>query len=124
MKGVFKRRLNPQKSERSTQSIPLLGLIAIYLIVAGIFGFGIWRYARWQVEQTYQNPTLQERIDREFQIQKHSLEVLKALGSLAFVFTAYLALRNLQVAEQNREIAQEKQVAERFSKAVEMLGVG
>ena len=115
MKGVFKSRLNPQRSVRSTQGIPLSRLIAIYLISASVGWLIIWRCARWQVEQTYQTPSLQEQIDREFQTQKHYLEVVKAFGSLAFVLTAYLGWQNWQVA-------QEKQVAERFSKAVEMLG--
>lgn len=71
----------------------------------------------------------QKRIDIENANRENLIKIIQSLGGLAFVFTAYFAWRNLQVAEKNREIAErnwvlaeDKQVAERFTRAVEMLG--
>jgi Pentapeptide repeats (8 copies) len=54
--------------------------------------------------------------------------LLQGLGGAFFFVTAYIALENLKVAEENRETAkktlqmtEDKQVTERFVKAVEML---
>jgi len=124
----MKKSYPTERSFRKPTGIPLWLLISGLLVLSSIAYFGIWKFARWQANQA--NPsTVEEQIELEFKIQKHLFEIVKTFGSLAFVVTAYYAWRNLQIAEQNwqiaeknRELAEDKQVAERFSKAVEMLG--
>lgn len=57
----------------------------------------------------------QEREQVETYTRNIWIESLKASGGLAFVFTAYFAWRNLKAAE-------DKQITDRFSKAVEQIG--
>lgn len=85
--------------------------------------------------------------------RENYLKVIQSFGGLGFLFTGYFAWRNLQTAEKNRELAErtaetnrinaeenrdfaertaevnrklaeDKQVTERFSKAVELLSEG
>ena len=111
----------PTRSSRSTDDIPLGQLIGWLLVGALCVYSGFFAFAKWQANQA-DPQTTKDQIELEFAIQKHLFETVKAFGSLAFVVTAYYAWRNLKVAEQNRELAEDKQVSERFSKAVEMLG--
>lgn len=48
--------------------------------------------------------------------------LIQALGGAFFVITAYFTYRNVRAAEANVKATEEKQVTERFSKAVELLG--
>lgn len=81
----------------------------------------IWWFARWQAKQT--NPaTIQTQIEREFQVQNQLFGFVDVVGKLAFGLTAYLAWQNLELLRHQKVIAEKKQLAERFSKAVEMLG--
>ncbi|QUY45640.1 pentapeptide repeat-containing protein [Acaryochloris marina] len=78
---------------------------------------------------------LKQRIEREentaisreklFQLEnttrENYLKIIQSFGGLGFLLTGYFAWRNLQMAEKNRELAEGKQVTERFSKAVELL---
>ncbi|MEO0536805.1 MAG: pentapeptide repeat-containing protein [Cyanobacteria bacterium P01_A01_bin.123] len=127
-----------RKFERNN-GISLHQLIIGLLTAASLLYLGFFGFAKWQANQAHLE-TVEKRIELEFAIQRHLFELVKAFGSLAFTITAYYAWRNLQVAEQNRKLAEDKleaeitsaeqnrklaevkQVAERFSKAVEMLG--
>ncbi|WP_250124930.1 pentapeptide repeat-containing protein [Chroococcidiopsis sp. CCMEE 29] len=48
--------------------------------------------------------------------------LVQALGGAFFVVTAYFTYRNVRATEANVSAAEEKQVTERFSKAIELLG--
>jgi hypothetical protein len=48
--------------------------------------------------------------------------LVQALGGAFFVVTAYFTYRNVRATEANVRAAEEKQVTERFSKAIELLG--
>lgn len=48
--------------------------------------------------------------------------LVQALGGIFFFVTAYFTYCNLKVAEANLKATEEKQVTERFSKAIELLG--
>lgn len=48
--------------------------------------------------------------------------LIQALGGAFFVVTAYFTYRNVKATEANVRAAEEKQVTERFSKAIELLG--
>ena len=118
------RRSNFLKSSSKKSKDIGIGSLALGLLFSGILlYFGFWIFGRWQANQAIQDKTdVKERIELEFKVQSHLLEVVKAFGNLTFAVTAYYAWRNLKVAEENRELAENRQVTERFSKAVEMLG--
>ena len=72
---------------------------------------GIWKVPQWQANSV-PSITSKERAELE---NANRGTFLQALGGLFFLVTAYFTWRNLQVAE-------DKQVTERFSKAIEQLG--
>lgn len=48
--------------------------------------------------------------------------LIQSLGGAAFFFTAYFTWRNIKTAEANLKATEDKQITERFSKAIEHLG--
>ncbi|WP_309728631.1 pentapeptide repeat-containing protein [Chamaesiphon sp. OTE_75_metabat_556] len=48
--------------------------------------------------------------------------LVQALGGLALIINAYLGFCNFKIGEKNLKVAEDKQVTERFSKAIEHLG--
>lgn len=90
---------------------PLTSLVAIVLMLLSI---ALWKIPQWQAQSA--NPqSPKERIELENTSRDTLLKIIQTFGGLGFIVTAYLAWRNLQVAE-------DKQITERFSKAVEQLG--
>lgn len=117
MGKTFPPSIGPQK----TDGISLWQLLLGLLFAALLTYLGIFSFAKWQANQASPQ-TVKDRIELEFTIQNHLFEAIRIFSSLAFVVTAYYAWRNLKISEQNRILAEDKQVAERFSKSVEMLG--
>jgi Pentapeptide repeats (8 copies) len=71
----------------------------------------VYKLPQWQIEATPFPPTGKERIEAE----NNTRDILiKLFGGIFFIATAGLSWRNLQISE-------DKQVTERFSKAVEQL---
>lgn len=77
-----------------------------------ILGGVVWLLPKWQVNGIDEQIEVR---DRAFIEDAHRRTLIQALGGLFFLTTAYLSRRNLQITEG-------KEVTERFSKAVEMLG--
>lgn len=72
----------------------------------------MWLLPKWQVNGLDEQVEIR---DRAFIEDAHRRTLIQALGGLFFLTTAYLSRRNLQITEG-------KEVTERFSKAVELLG--
>ena len=79
------------------------------LIILGII---VWLLPKWQVSPLDKQVEIR---DRAFIEDAHRRTLIQALGGLFFLTTAYLSRRNLLITEG-------KEVTERFSKAVELLG--
>lgn len=79
----------------------------------------VWRVPQWGIPSTVTGP--KERAELLNDNRGSVVGVIQMIGGLGFIATAYLAWRNLQVVERNYQIAEDKQVTDRFSKAVEML---
>ncbi len=77
-----------------------------------ILGVVVWLLPKWQVNGLDVQVEIR---DRAFIEDAHRRTLIQALGGLFFLTTAYLSRRNLQITEG-------KEVTERFSKAVELLG--
>lgn len=107
-----------------------------------------------RIESEEGNPISREKLfELENTTRENYLKVIQSFGGLGFLLTGYFAWRNLQTAEKNRELAErtaetnrinaeenrdfaertaevnrklaeDKQVTERFSKAVELLSEG
>jgi len=90
-------------------SIPVPFFGGLSLVILGLV---VWLLPKWQVKG------LDEQVefrDRAFIEDAHRRTLIQALGGLFFLTTAYLSRRNLQITEG-------KEVTDRFSKAVELLG--
>lgn len=87
-----------------------IGLLLIVLV---------YKLPQWQIEATPFPPTGKERIEAENNTRDI---LLKGIGGAFFFITAYFSWRNLQTAEKNYQISEDKQITERFGKAVEQLG--
>lgn len=90
-------------------SIPVPFLGGLSLVILGLI---VWLLPKWQVNGLDKQVEFR---DRAFIEDAHRRTLLQALGGLFFLTTAYLSRRNLQITEG-------KEVTERFSKAVELLG--
>lgn len=88
-------------------------------LLVGIFAVGvllaIWKFPQWQVK-AINDP--KERITAETAARA---TLIQGVGGLLLFGTAYISFLNLKATQRNVLIAEEKQVTERFSKAVEML---
>ncbi len=95
-----------QKLFSRKKALSVGGAIAFLALIVGI-----WKVPQWQANSVL-SITSKERAELE---NANRGTFLQALGGLFFLVTAYFTWRNLQVAE-------DKQVTERFSKAIEQLG--
>ena len=95
-----------QKLFSRKKALSIGGAIALLALLVGI-----WKVPQWQANSV-PSITSKERAELE---NANRGTFLQALGGLFFLVTAYFTWRNLQVAE-------DKQVTERFSKAIEQLG--
>jgi uncharacterized protein YjbI with pentapeptide repeats len=78
----------------------------------------VYKLPQWQIEATPFPPTGKERIEAENNTRDI---IIKSFGGIFFLVTAYLSWCNLQTAEKNYQISEDKQITERFGKAVEQL---
>ncbi len=60
--------------------------------------------------------------DKTITLNGISSTIAQALGAVVLGATAYVGYRNFKIGEKNLKVAEEKQVTERFSKAIEHLG--
>jgi len=89
-------------------------LLLLGVVVAGVLA--IIFIPQWQARDM-SNPKDHAIIENAAR-----LTLVQSLGGLFFIFTAYLSFQNLKVTQQNLIATQEKQVTERFAKAIEQLG--
>lgn len=77
----------------------------------------------WLVPQCQLSSKKLSSPDKQAEMENaYRATLVQALGGAFFFVTSYLTWRNLEVAEKNLKITEEKQVTERFSKAIELLG--
>ena len=93
-----------KQNPKQTQSLLLLVLLAALLAV--------WKVPQWQVGNIPLSTEEKARIDAETSAR---VALIQGIGGLLFFVTAGVSWLNLRAT-------QEKQVTERFSKAVEMIG--
>ena len=93
---------------------PLLSWVLI-LSAASLIGYGLWFFVG-EFPKINIPSTLNEKEKRELinSNRENVLKVIQTLAGLGFIGTAFLAWRNSQLTE-------DKNVADRFTKAVEML---
>lgn len=96
-----------------------MGSTAVLLLLVGF----IWRVPQWGLSQSITD----EKVKAELlnANRDNLLKGVQAISGLAFVVTAVLAWKNLQLTEaknvSDRQLTEDKNVTDRFSKAVEML---
>ena len=77
----------------------------------------IWKVPQWQTSGIGVEDKDRAKIENAARSN-----VVQTFGGLFIFVTAYFSWRNLQVTQQNLVVTQEKQVTERFAKAIEQLG--
>jgi uncharacterized protein YjbI with pentapeptide repeats len=83
-----------------------------------ILYFLVWDYPKIQV---IQNPSIEKKDELTVEDKVRSTWI-NAIGGLFFFVTAYFAWKNSDISHKQLLATQEKQITERFSKAVEQLG--
>lgn len=87
--------------------------------VAAAFALAVlWKVPHWQVGQINSLPS-KERFDRVNEARKTLALIVAAMALLA---SFYAVVLNRKVAQRSFALAQEKQLTERFSKAIEQMG--
>src|SRR5215208_6879375 len=105
--------------------------VAVALAVV-VVGLAIWLIPRWQVDRWRRAGITNEEKLAELGVQART-NFTQALGGLALIVTIAItafqvnegrrsADRNLNLAAENLALAEQGQVSERFSRAVEQLG--
>lgn len=93
-------------------------LLSLAVVAVSIF-LAIWKIPQGQVGTNPLNVEEKARIDAETAAR---VVLIQGVGGLLLFTTAGISWLNLKATQRNILIAEEKQVTERFSKAVEMLG--
>jgi hypothetical protein len=102
--------------------------LLVVLLSIGVVSIGVWWWADI-AKQRYKNANKGKITPTEIlSIEKETLDagikILQTIGALGFFFTAYVSWKSLQNAEKSLQSAEDKQITERFSKAVELLSEG
>lgn len=74
----------------------------------------IWRVPQWSLPSDIDKYSSKDRTELLIRNRESIFKLIQTLGGLGFIYTAYLTWLNFQVTE-------DKQVTDRFSKAIEML---
>ncbi|MEB3312041.1 MAG: pentapeptide repeat-containing protein [Snowella sp.] len=119
-------------SNKFKKSFPVIITILLFIVILGI----IWKVPKYQIPND-PSISVQEKITLE---DKARGTLIQVVGGLFFFVTAYFTWRNSEIshkqliatqdklelekktADKNLELADSKQITERFSKAVEQLG--
>jgi uncharacterized protein YjbI with pentapeptide repeats len=91
-------------------------LIAVVIIIGLLLV--VWKIPQWQVGTAPLQVEEKARIDAETSAR---VALIQGIGGLLVFVTAGVSWLNLRATQRNVLVAEEKQVTERFSKAVEML---
>ncbi|MDX2240281.1 MAG: pentapeptide repeat-containing protein, partial [Leptolyngbyaceae cyanobacterium bins.302] len=114
-------RMRPHWKVRFSQETTIVSGIAVISAIA--LGLLIPASVRLNQDTTalHKNPT--EENKREFDASlEHVKAIVGGMGTIATIVGGVVLYLNFRVAKQNTEIAEDKQVTERFSKAVDQLG--
>jgi uncharacterized protein YjbI with pentapeptide repeats len=115
----------------------LTTILLSVLILSSLGGLGYRLFSQWKSIEGFQNqikalptastPVSQEKIV-ELEKDRITLEnsalgtLVQAVGGLLLFLTAYVSFQNLKATQKNVLIAEEKQVTERFTQSINLLG--
>src|SRR6266849_6752136 len=101
----FLRWWNALENKRWVVILIFSSWIAVYL------GILLWRFLNWNLAPS----TYKERQDL-LQL------VVQVLGGAIIIFGVYATWKNLQIVQDNFKLAQQGQLSDRFTKAIDQLG--
>ena len=111
--------------------LKIFGVSGIALAI-GLAGVLVWKAPEWQTNHIKNQISALRKIDEKDRVtlekDRITLEnatrstLIQAFGGLFLVTTAYFSWQNLKATQRNLIASEEKQITERFSKAVEQLG--
>ena len=96
----------------STPQLVALGLVS-FAIVAGL----LWKVPEWQVPAGVTVPIERAQLENEF--RRTAAQITLGLGLLGTLFVGW---RRVRATERTVEVAQEQQITERFTRAIDQLG--
>jgi len=108
----------PENNSVVRQRLPVQLTFLVAFVVAGLL-FAVWKIPQWQVGSAPLKIEEKARIDAETSARA---ALIQGIGGLLLFVTAGVSWQNLKATQRNVLVAEDKQVTERFSKAVEMLG--
>ena len=92
-----------------------------FLAVMGAILLAIffWKIPDWQLDYVGYLPMPKDRLSEANEIRKTWAQII---GGAAVLITLYVGLRRVRATERTVEVAQEGQITERFTKAIDQLG--
>lgn len=106
----------PVQDSKFRKKLPKLSALIIF-VIAGLL-LTVWKISQWQVGSSPLKVEEKARIDAETSART---ALIQGIGGLLVFATAGVSWLNLKATQRNVLVAEEKQITERFSKAVEML---
>ena len=92
------------------------------LVVAVLVGWALWCVPQWQVEQVRGRRCDPDAVRFANLEDNYRRTLSQIVGGLAVLYGLYLTYRRIVATEKNVEVAQEGQVTERFTRAIDQLG--
>src|SRR5271166_1561720 len=93
--------------------------VAVGFVCVALLGLILlWQGPKWQVRQVF-DLDRKERFDRENEARKTLATIL---GGIVLLTGGFFTWRNITLAQRALAVAQEGQITDRFTKAIEQLG--
>jgi uncharacterized protein YjbI with pentapeptide repeats len=117
IKGFW--QVGKSQTQRLIRKARKSGLIALVVLITPFLLWLVIEAPRWQASQVSREP--EKYFEVENKARSTILQALQAIGGAFFFVTAYVALKQLRVAEASRQLTEDKNLTDRFVKAAEML---
>lgn len=109
---------------KKTRALIVLGYSVVIVTIIAALVFFIWFYPELQISPSEELTANEIKIiELRNEARKTNAQIVGGLvGGLVLLFGLYLTYKRITVTERNVQVAQEGQITERFTRAIEQLG--